>query len=275
LSYWDLSDDAQYPWRNDSYIGNMPMVARREVQYEVSPMSVACPLMNNYTLPINDDNGNAPFTTIINPPAAGHTYNPNNNDCNGRVYTDPSWTGPCPWQGKWTQMSWLDPLSYYEDWYANYINEYSQGRRGQHFDGAVIGSPNSSGKWGYFDPYYKDIRYCDNSAKVPYCGGPNYEQYVYQYGGTLADAAVSLSTIPNGPQLSTILPKCSTHWTSNYNAHFIPRGGFHSCGIVDNLASFFSVKYAETRIPYYSYDYFRPCGSDRGRRGPEGFGESY
>ena len=231
LSSWNLTDDIVYPWRTDNYTMTMPKVARRELTNPASPMGFEYVLIPDNRSPASDNMTQS-------------------------------------------ATAWFDTNAYY--WYyppstpgtASAINSY-------HIDGSILGQPflignNITGSvsgsniigssanqgWGWFDFYYQDYRYC---ASPPGCSGDPYQYYLYAYGGSLADAEVSLPYNVDVTQYINILPKCSTHWVTNGEALFLPRGGDTGC----DGASIYTVKYAEKRTPAPSINYFRPCGNDR------------
>lgn len=242
LQYWPLNNNAIYPWRTDSMTMYMPLVTRRAVQSEVSPIG-----FNPYTV---DD------------------------------LTDPIYvSGSIDSYG---QMSWEDPNSFYWIWAPDSASVLATGQGDTHFDGAILGKPflvdpsgsvitgapttdnNGSGQvWGWFDFYFGDARFCKTPVDDPECGtSPPWQLYSYRQGGTLADCDVSNSGTEDGAQFINILPKCSTHWMNNIWAHSIPKGASLSIGM-PNLVGVWAVKYAECRPKYPSHNFFRPCGYDR------------
>jgi hypothetical protein len=243
LSYWPLNNDAIYPWRTDSMTMYMPLVSRREIQSEISPIG-----FNAYTI----------------------------NDMTDPVYV----SGSIDHYG---QTAWEDPNSFFWIWAPDSASVLATGQGDTHFDGTILGKPflvnpsasvitgapridNTTGSgqvWGWFNFYYNDFRFCKTPVDDPDCGtSPPWELYTYRHGGTLADCDVSNSGTEDGAQFINILPKCSTHWTNNLNAHSIPKGASLSCGI-PNLQGVWAVKYAECRPKYPSHNFFRPCGYDR------------
>lgn len=239
LAQWDLTNNSFYPWRHDNYVTFMPLVARREVQSNQTPFtSIMSAWMDDYTNPILSGSGTSSVITGYN------------------------------------TRSWQDPNDYCWKWKAGYEGSWADSLESSHMDGSIIGKPLVSGSngivnsgsklgigWGWFDFYYTDIRYCPMPADAPTCFGVPWEQYTYRYGGTLADADISVSGIEDGGQMANILPMCATHWVNNPQAHSISRGAMQACGIMDD--GIWSIKWAETRPPTRSQNFFRPCGSDR------------
>ena len=269
LSTWNLADNAVYPYRTDEYTSIMPLVTRREVQNNIMPTGhFYSYTMNDLRSPVRDPNGNAPFTNSGSPPPAGWSVNPNNNDCTGLSYTASGWAGPCSWVPTYNQIPWQDPNAYY--WIASTTSSLASASGSAHFDGTIIGKPLIEGYigtsslasaigYGWFDFYGTQINYCPLPTGYS-CTGPNYIQWTYSNGGTLADLSVNCSGL-TGPQLSTFLPQTTTHAVNNYQAHYLCRGASRSANIVDS--GIWAVKWAETRMPVPHYNSFRPCASDR------------
>lgn len=240
LNYWRIDNNAIMPWRPDSFTMYMPKICRREVQSAaINPMG-----FNAYTM----------------------------NDMTDPVYV----SGSIDHYG---QIAWKDPNSFYWMWAPGSSSILATGMGDNHYDGAIIGKPfvvntttgsitgapisdgsGSSQVYGWFDFYTDDIRFCLHSDD-PSCSGPPYVLYTYRHGGTLSDAVVSTSGLTTGPSLDSLLPNCATHWNNNIESHTIPKGGSVSFGVVNG--AIVVVKYAECRPKYASYNFFRPCGSDR------------
>jgi len=228
LNEWNLQDDKQYPWRTDNKTSFAPLVIKREVQGNVSPIGNYCYKIIDYTSPLTDINGVAPF--------------------------EPDWIAT------YEYIPWQDNRSYYWGWVTGYEGQWANAMVTTHYDGTLIGKPhpNGPGGWGWFDCYYNDIHFCKTPTDYT-CFGPMYQEYTWAYGASLADAIVSVSGTPSAGQM-TFLPMCATHWVDNALAHYIPRGG----GIVDVAGQCVVMsKWAEIRTPVPSYNFFRPCGMDR------------
>ena len=233
LGKWDLTNNAQYPWRQDDYTGYAPLVARRGVDSITKPFH-PCPSVSDLTNPIADSNG----------------------------YTYPN----ISWIPTYGPRSWFDTNAY--QWIPNPSsgNAISTGLYSFNFDGAIIGSPfsgsnvsaSNSGSIcaGYFDWYFKDWRFCETPGG---CGGPTYEQYLYEIGCDITEAQIFTCGGTAGVQYYSFLPLDSTHWINNLQANYIPRGA----SVQDINGEFIAVKWAEARIPLPSYNFARPCGSDR------------
>jgi len=248
LTYWDLTDNATYPWRTDSWTSFMPLVQRRQVQYEVSPLSFTVTgTVDDYRSPIFASTGSSSGSII--------GYN---------------------------QMPWKDPNSYSWTWKPGYNGQWASSLDNTNYDGTILGQPlifNGAGAiikqpffptppsyygigWGWFDFYLRDIRFCETPTDIDCGATPPYQQYTYRYGGTLADSSISEPGMTDGPQMSTILPMCTTHWINNFQANAIPKGA--SIGSeINHTNGLTMVKCAITRVPFPSYNFFRPCGSDR------------
>ena len=227
---WSLNGPE--PWRVDAWTSIMPLVQRREVQGNVSPVFFAPALVDDLTNPI-----------VIGT--------------------------------SWHQRPWFDPDAYF--WtFATGQNLNTAAATGLRLmmDGSIIGAPNPLGPGanGWFDFYFTDIRFCANDNVAGCATLPPFAAYTYQYGGTLADAEVSLSGVSGGA-FSTFLPQNATHWTRNDMAHGIPRGAMIDVGsesyqviptgIPGTNGAITLIKSALVRLPTPSYDFARPCGSDR------------
>ena len=273
LGNWDLGSQ-YYPWRSDSGYSYSPLVQLREVGANIKPSIVYQAIMNDYTQPLTDGNGNAAFTLGTNPsPDWPFTYNPNNNDCSGRPHTDPNYSGPCDWIPSYAQIAWEDPNSFWYKWKKNpngcYVAAglWADSMQSTHMDGTIVGKPfgrTVSGSYyigtEWFDYYYDDEHFCKVTA--PVCSGPPYIQFKYESGATLADAIISNEAEPNGAQLINILPPNATKWLNNIQAHGIGQGGSIGSGMLFD-GSIHATKWAVTRTPAPSYNYYRPCGEDR------------
>ena len=264
LGTWNLANNSVYPFRTDDFTSIMPLVTERQVQADISPMQpFNAYTMNDYRNPVSDANGNAPFTTANPTPPAGWTYAPLNNDCDARVHTDPSWSGPCDWMQTYSQIAWQDPNSYIWVWDSTYADGYKAlSMNNRHFDGAIIGAPllEASGSavgFGWFDFYGRQLDFCMAGTECPI----PYPEFIYSYGGTLADLYVSVSAPSSGAQLSTFLPMATTHATDNLFSHGLSRGAQISTGLASDGVTV--VKWAEEKIPVQHHNYYRPCGSDR------------
>jgi hypothetical protein len=277
LSQWDLNDNTQYQWRHDDYTSFNPQVGLREIQGNISPITpFRGYYMFDYRTPVNDANGNAPWTTNDTSLTSPWVYSPNNNDCNGDVSgSNPAWGGPCAWMPTYANIPYQDSNAY--SWQWDTSDGYSAGMLASallysHIDGTVIGGPamlpyiNTSGsrvygpQYNYFDFYGDQINFCDQPQDSG-CSGPSYEQWTIFHGGTINMRYVSVPGSETGPQLGSFLPPDSTHWNDNCAAHIIPRGASIVSGYYDH--AIYVTKWAETMLPYKHINYFRPCGADR------------
>jgi hypothetical protein len=257
---------------------------------------------DDLTLPITDLNGNTPFTTAIaNPPPPGWTYNPTNHgvaiqDSAGyppnSVGWTPTYSGPAKdWQPTHTQTQWFDPACYAWVYPPQRVAAWVSGptfpaavSKRLIMDGAIIGAPiqiggePAPGANNWFDFYYTDRRFCGckpGPTMPGDCACVTYPEYTYAYGGTLADVSVSLSSqslcdnpANDNPSYGIFLPSNATHWTGNDAAHNTPRGALLDIGTLatGNLSltgAVTAVKAAFARLPVPSYNFARPCGSDR------------
>ena len=279
LAEWSLNGPE--PWRTDAWTSIMPLVCRREVQTTALPTGSSPGTVDNLAAPLQ-----FPAWQALSAASAGEKVV----DGNGNVQicvasgttgaSAPAWEtslgvmtvdGTAVWglwaiDGAYGQTSWFDPASYF--WVYAPGTTTATGLKLM-MDGAVIGSPNKfgAGATGWFDFYFTDERFCPcvTSGGCESCPAP-YAPYTYAFGGNLADAQLSLSGGQSGPAYSTFLPNNATHWTGNVEAHNIPRGAIVDLGGIfgspatDPIAV---VKAAFTRLPVPSYNFGRPCGSDR------------
>lgn len=233
LSTWDMGAK-YYPWRQDKYTPWSPLVTRKEVQANVQPIDFYLTKLWDYRSPLTDPLGNEAFSES--------------------------------WSPYYETLSWFDPMEKGWVWITN--GEEASALDPSHIDGSIIGAPllyDSGAKigWGYFDFWHREDRYCVSPTGYSCTPTHTYQNYIYRYGGTLADCIASACNpaFATGPQLSTILPVCSTHWVKNDSAHSLPRGA--SRGRIAADGAIYIVKWAESRIGTPSYNFFRPCGADR------------
>lgn len=260
ISKWSLAGTE--PWRTDPWSSIMPLTARRERGTQ-SPVGFNPGNVDDYRSPIADSNQNDPFTTDASPGQNGTAISDGTYPPNSAGWT-PTYDGtPVSWIPTYDQMAWVDPTA----WFFWWTPGTSQGDSAAAdlklvYDGTIIGGPKSPGTYGWFDFYYRDVRFC---ALVPSdaCAGASFGSYLYQNGGRLSDAIVSLSStaLADGPQYSTFLPQNATHWTGNEWAHNIPSGAIIDSATVG--AGIFIAKAAFTRLPVPSYNFGGPCGGGR------------
>jgi len=133
----------------------------------------------------------------------------------------------------------------------------------------IIGGPhpNGPGGSGWFDFYFSDTRFCFCDITYDFCPscGVNWFQYQNTYGGTLADANISVSSHIYSGVYSDLLPINSTHWTNNAMTHSIPRGAIIDIGGISGIPNgvVFITKKAFAKLPVPSYNFARPCNYDR------------
>jgi hypothetical protein len=251
LIKWPLNGPE--PWRHDQFTSIMPLVCRREVQTNVTPIdsftitpSTSASFsntVNDLTLPINDSNGNTPFSG--------------------------------GWTPTYTQRAWFDPKCYVWYWTTGDSSSHAAAGLRLVMDGNIIGAPhpNGAGANGWFDFYYTDIRYCaTDQTGTPPCS-PLFLGYNFAYGANLAEARISLSDnvlCDLSLYYDNILPQNATHWTNNHWAHNIPRGAMIDLGQVQmsisgvpnpSTAPIFFIKAAFARLPVPSYNFFGSCGA--------------
>jgi hypothetical protein len=113
LAYWPLDDDLLYPWRADTKVSVAPLVSRLE-NSPATPLGFNTSTVDDLTAPINDADGNAPFSASWSP-----TYN---------------------------QRPWFDPAIYI--WaFPPGMNESNSAATSllKIFDGSVQGAPLPAG----------------------------------------------------------------------------------------------------------------------------------
>ncbi len=265
LSNYNLADDIQVPWQTGNNTMYMPLVTRREVQQDVNPVmpGTVC-TVPNYFDPITDYNGNAPFTSGNPTPPIGWTYNPSNNDCNGNPPSSPDYGGPCDWQQHYTQMPWFDPHGNY--WVPDPAKLGAVlAFNSSHIDGQIIGKPllfPPAQGFDWFNFYFTQYNTCTTPDG---CSGPAYTIWPYFYGATTADAFVSVPGNEGGPEYAGFMPMESTHWVNNLQAFGYPWNGAIRASNPPNVngGEIYVSKWAATRIPLPSVNFFRPCGNDR------------
>jgi hypothetical protein len=127
---WVLTDDAKYPYRTDGHTTVAPVVLRNEITTPVDPAGFNTYTVDDYQNPINNDTGDAPFSS-------GWVSSP-----------------------KWAQRAWFDPLCYQWVFPAG-MDQTSAAATGLTLiiDGAMIGAPLAAGygqavggnPWGVYD----------------------------------------------------------------------------------------------------------------------------
>jgi len=259
LSNWNLADDAQYPPRTDGIWQIAPLMSRDEHPGNVTPIQFPPASVTDYRNPINDVNGNAPWTSGTNPPPAGWTYSPHNNDGAGNAYGSPGYAGPWDWYPTYNTVAWFDPNAYGFTFPSGYDSTNSTATALVQFacTGTVLGAPNPAGYQNYFDFY----------AQVWQCGvvGGLLTWAVEGYGQWLEDVITS-----TGAQL----PLNATQWTNNFDAYNKPPFAYLIQGDLQIYASppdttahradaLWAQKCAVYSDLWPSYDFFRPAGADR------------
>lgn len=136
LVLWPLNDDELMPWRPDAFVGAAPLVIRREVASgPVTPCGFNPFTVDDLTQPINDAQGNAPFTVNWSP-----TYN---------------------------QRAWFDPAVYQWQFPAGMsVSNSAASGLIKMLDGGIIGGPKPAGYQDPFDYNYLDMRGCCNNDGV-------------------------------------------------------------------------------------------------------------
>ena len=282
---WNLADHAQYPWRHDPFPQIMPLVTRRQTPWPTSPMdydivAASFGLYSNTTqFPVAGASDSGPDLEIV-------TTVPFNLKAGQSVVLYDGGAGLAAWVPL-TIGSVVDSTHFIING-LNLADLIVSGSSPTGFgisdtlgyDGAIFGIPgqkdnaggsNGAGEYGYFDFYYKDWRFCVSPTGGSCGTPPPYTGFVYAYGGSLADAEVSLSNAvlaSTGIQFSTILPQCATHWTNNELAHYTPDAAMIDMGGMLILGDYGKsmitvVKQAKARLPVPSYSPDRPCDSDR------------
>jgi hypothetical protein len=126
------------------------------------------------------------------------------------------------------------------------------------YDGSIIGSPLAAGFQQYFDFYYTDWQNCFNGSEtVGYILGWGHLNNLYNFG--------------------VDVPRTATHWTTNDIAWQMTGGAwiFYNCntawsscvtggsGTWPAGAQLIAQKWAETKVPFPSQNFFRPAADDR------------
>ncbi len=148
LSLWPLNDDKLYPWRTDLKVSVAPLVSRNE-RGPVGPLGFNSYTVDDLTSPINDPNGNVPFT-----PGWGPTY---------------------------SQRPWFDPDCY--QWtFAPGTDQSNSAATGLQllFDGSILGAPKPAGYQNFFNFGYIDVAGCCQID--PESGSKNWDWYQVGWG---------------------------------------------------------------------------------------------
>ncbi|MDE2096170.1 MAG: hypothetical protein KGL39_02920 [Patescibacteria group bacterium] len=289
MNYWPLNDDGMYPWRTDGVWPVAPLVTREEANGPQVPTGFNTYTVDDLRSPINDKNGNAPFTTPNTPPPLGWTYSPNNNDVNGLPPSNPSYLGPAAWLPTYAQMSWFDPNAYGFYFPPGYdqSNSAAQGWKQFALTGKVLGMPmpraftDANSYW--YDPTVTvpgggvDFQnFFDYRAQIWKCcewgGGSNpyRDFYLWGHGEWLYDAIT---------RTAAQLPHCATQWTDNIHAMSLPPYAFiiegdqqtydqngppgPSSDFHSSWTGVVAQKCCEIQEIWPEEDYFRPAGADK------------
>ena len=124
-----------------------------------------------------------------------------------------------------------------------------------YYNSDVLGAPLPAGYESYYDYRHVTWRCClgDND---------NQNWYVYSYGAWAGKNGA-------GDRSDAVVPPNATQWTNNYDASFLWPGAWVAYGMMYGSQSgpasnqIWAQKWAETKVPTSSYNFARPCGSDR------------
>jgi hypothetical protein len=277
LGSWDMSDMNLAHLRQDEELANAPLIVYDEVGATQPSLPQQIPLwgyfvqrasgtMDDLNSPIDDVNGNAPFTSVNPTPPPGWTYSPGNNGTaisNTDMYGDitffvkwPGWTPeydgtPVDWIPTYDQIPWLDPNNYawqYPD--GGYIEP--TGWNG----GATLITPIRTGAivahtQAGSDPHfwfnYEDLDRQPNDG--------NYEWVILEHGG-FSDGTI--------PQVSM---RWQTGLAAQYDA-FTPvvnptPGNFPQMFWNQYGGQITGGKYVQATQQWPAVNYGRPCGPDK------------
>lgn len=237
LSQWDMADDDEYPWRDDSFYSAAPLVSRREKQNS-SPIGFDCEHVNDLRSPIADSNGTAPFADGWNP-----TYNTTD-------YFDPQ------------AYAWVFPEGMDQ-------SNSSASALSLQLDGTILGAPLPAGYQGYFDFGFIDwVGCCFDNGDDP----PSWDWYQLGYGMSINvyNFQVAASLPLNATQWTNNfqnINKPQGAWLiyADHGQSYYPQG--ISCtnnvnGVAD-AGFLWGGKYAEIIDPWQAQNFARPAGIDK------------
>lgn len=253
LNNWKLDNDILYPWRQDGWCQFAPLVIKKEMGSEVSPLNVVWnPFVQDLRNSLTDENGNVPYSLSGSSVQLG----PATSDINSRYPNNPSWIptygDPVNWIPTFELMNNFDQDSRCFQWTtgtpstqdANEISIINDGsNHGLPITQSIAtGSLSGSTVYvnsGIFDPYYEKWEYTDCSG---FYGSKAWRRESYG----------EFNTGQNG------IPKTATHWTNNFEANNFTLGSW-TIGLGDVV---WRQKWCELKINYPSWDFNRPHTSD-------------
>ena len=283
LNYWDLTDNARYPWRLDGLMQVNPLMSKNQVPGNRTPCEGFIPwTMNDLRYPIADSFGRPPFTTSdpafvagSDPPFVARS---GNYDSSGRPPSDPDYnSADTYWASTYQQIRWLDSSVYqFQFGVVTYNGQTSDGTGFAEqiaiglvriYDGAIQGAPLPSGFVDYFRFDFPDWRSCCVTGGDDPHGN---QFYIYGYGMYLSNYISA-----TGAQL----PLCTTQWTNNKDVIVHPPFAFISyadktivsatCanGGTDTTGdgAFWARKFACIKENWQAQNYARPAGDDKFR----------
>ena len=253
---WVLTDRILMPLTSSAYNGVMPLVTRNELA-GASP-SFQYGTQDDLRSPINDSNGNAPFSTASTP---------------GQLPSG----DPVNWIPTYTPMAWVDPDCYIFTFPAEAINlptlitspSVSGGGGGASYgvaatalvlivDGSVQGLPGAA-LAGAGGPGYPEDYFYAGFLNYKLCSGSGDTWYVDNYG-------CWRSSYPT-------LPPRATQWTNQRDGLFLPVGRSRKFQNANNLigegvadpwsGKLVSVKWVESSVRLPSFDHSQPHGGSQ------------
>ena len=231
LGEWDMTDDALYPWRTDGDTSVAPMVSRNEVPGNVSPLEFV------------------PFAVACTPCAESGCPNDCDTSCAG-----------CPegYGCVYTEDCYGNAVCS-EDWAITYSYNLATDPNALLYDDSILGAPKPAGYQGFFDFRWEDWQIVGTIG-----GLPDYE--IVGWG--------------SGSPGNFGVPLNATQWTNLQEAIQFPGGAWIFYNLNPSVAAngdcfnpgancpspaaiLIAQKWAETKVPFPSQNFFRPAGNDR------------
>lgn len=238
LSLWPLNDDELYPWRTDLKVSLAPLVSRSETGPQ-SPLGFNTYTVDDLTSPIDDADGNAPFSG--------------------------------GWSPTYDQRAWFDPVVY--------LYTYAAGTDGsdaaatdlvKQFDGSILGAPKPAGYQNFFDFGYQDWTGC---CFMPEDDPGSQTWSWYQVGWGMA---VGTFNSNSGCQLPLNATQWNNYFQAVNKPPgawiiYADKGDYFGSGCVSSsghsgssdAGSIMACKWAEILETWDSQNFARPAGADK------------
>jgi hypothetical protein len=248
LATWDLTDDAVYPWRYDMALTKCPLVTRREVQDARSPDGLW-----------DENDPEDPEDYIVDQPVPGYI--------DGSIYG-------APFEDGYPLVITEDTVA--ENFHEDDIedSEIQLPETAHHIDSAkrydagnVLCATGVEGTDWTFDNDCQKLKLTPNSQSytnplLPVNAGDyieiTYDRKLDEIGGLYDPFIGKWSGLGTGAGGENI-PHSAVQWTPSNMRTLLPPGAWlRTIG-----GALWAQKYAETKMPWKSQNWFGPCGESR------------